>query len=106
MIKCIYRLDFRANTRYMILNGDGNRKHTGMILIHLQSAFHTLDQRNIIEKLKCISFSDKTIKWFHSSLIKRAFIVYIKIYIYNNIIIYIGGNISLKMLKALCKTKI
>ena len=35
-------------------DGDENRKHTGMILIDLQNAFGTLDQKSLIEKMKCI----------------------------------------------------
>ena len=59
----------------MILNGAENGKHTGMILIDLQKAFHTLDHKLLLDKMKCIGFSDYTIKWFHSYLTNRAIFV-------------------------------
>ena len=46
-----------------------------MILIDLQKAFDTLDHNIFLDKMKCIGFSDKTIKWFHSYLTNRAFFV-------------------------------
>ena len=36
----------------MILNGAENEKHTGMILIYVQNAVDTLDQKILLEKLK------------------------------------------------------
>ena len=45
----------------MILNNAENGKHAGMILIDLQKAFDTLDLKILLEKRKCISFSDKAI---------------------------------------------
>ena len=39
-----------------------------MILINLQKAFDTLDHKIVLDKMKCIGFSDKTLKWFHSYL--------------------------------------
>ena len=59
----------------LILNGAENGKHTGLILIDLQKAFDTLDHKILLDKMKCIGFSDKTIKWFHSYLTNRAFFV-------------------------------
>ena len=50
-----------------------NGKHTGMILIDLQKAFETLEHTSLLDKMKCIGFSDKTIKWFHSHFTHRAF---------------------------------
>ena len=57
----IYQSGFRANhsteiclSRFteMILNGAENEKHTGMILIYVQNAVDTLDQKILLEKLK------------------------------------------------------
>ena len=58
----------------MILNSAENGKHTGMILINLQKACDTLDHKILLDRMKCISFSDKTVKWFH--LTNRAFLYY------------------------------
>ena len=46
-----------------------------MILIDLQKTFDTLDHIIILDKMKCIGFSDKTLKWFHSYLTKRVIFV-------------------------------
>ena len=46
-----------------------------MILIDLQKAFETLDHKILLAKMKCIGFSDKTIKWFHSYVTNRAIFV-------------------------------
>ena len=46
-----------------------------MILIDLENAFDTLDHKTSLNKMKCISFSDKTIKWFHSYLTNRLIFV-------------------------------
>ena len=59
----------------MILNCPENRKHTGMILINLQKAFDTLDHKILLDRTKCIAFSDNTIKWFQSNLTNWAFFV-------------------------------
>ena len=58
-----------------ILNGADNGKHTGVIIIDLQKAFDTLDHTILLEKMKYIGFSNKTIRWFHSYLTNRAFFV-------------------------------
>ena len=80
----IYRSGFRANHSTdiclsrltdVILNGAENGKHTGIILIDLEKAFGTLDHTILLDKMKCIGFSDKTIKWFHSYPTNRAFFV-------------------------------
>ena len=55
----------------MALNSTENGKH----LINLQKAFNTLDHKNLLQKIKCIAFSDKAIKWFHSYLTSRTFFV-------------------------------
>ena len=36
---------------------------TGMILIDLQKAFDTIDHSILLEKMKCLSFSESTIRW-------------------------------------------
>ena len=46
-----------------------------MILINIQKAFDTLNHKFLLDKMKCIGFSDKTIKWFHSCLANRVFFV-------------------------------
>ena len=50
----------------MILNSAENGKHTATILIDLQKASGTLDHKVLLEKIKCLGFSDKTIKSFYS----------------------------------------
>ena len=59
----------------MILNGADNAKHSGIILIDLQQAFDTLNHTILLEKMNCIGFSNKTVRWFHSYLMNRAFFV-------------------------------
>ena len=59
----------------IVLNGAKNEKHTGMTLIDLQKAFDTLDHKILLDKMKRIGFSDKTLNWFHSYHVKRAFFV-------------------------------
>ena len=48
---------------------------TGMILIDLQKAFDTIDHSILLEKMKCLNFSQSTIRWFTSYLSNRSFIV-------------------------------
>ena len=71
----IYQSGFRANhftdTCFyllvtMIINGAESGKDTDMILIDLQNTYDNLDHNILLDKMKCISFSDKAIKWFHS----------------------------------------
>ena len=50
----------------MILNGAESRQTTVMILINLQKAFYTLNHKIVLDKMKCVGFSDKTITWVHS----------------------------------------
>ena len=59
----------------MILNGNEKKKKTGLALIDIQRVFDTLDQKILLDKMKCIGFSDKTIKWFHSNLTNRTAVV-------------------------------
>ena len=58
-----------------VLIGVENGKHTGMILIDLQKAFDTLYHNILLNKMKCIGFSDKTLKWFHSYLTNRVIFI-------------------------------
>ena len=83
----VYQSGFRPNhstdtclsqLTNMILTGVEKKKHTGMILIDLQKAFDTLDHEILLQKMKCIGFSDKVTKWFHSYLTGRAFFVSIE----------------------------
>ena len=53
----------------MVLNGAENGMYIDMILIDVQKAFGNLDHKMLLDKMKCIGFSDKKIKWFHSNLI-------------------------------------
>ena len=46
---------------------------TEMILIDLQKAFDTINDKILLGKLHAIGFSDKTIAWFKSNLSDRAF---------------------------------
>ena len=49
-----------------------------MILIDLQKAFDSIDHKILIEKMKCMGFSNDVIKWFESYLSKRMFSVHIE----------------------------
>ena len=51
---------------------------TGMILIDLQKAFDTIDHKILIEKMKCMGFSNDVSKWFESYLSKRMFSVHVE----------------------------
>ena len=51
---------------------------SGMILIDLQKAFDTIDHKILIEKMKCMGFSNDVIKWFESYLSKRMFSVHVE----------------------------
>ena len=50
---------------------------TRMILIDLQKVFDTIDHITLIEKMKCMGFSNVT-KWFESYLSKRMFSVHVE----------------------------
>ena len=51
---------------------------TGMILIDLQKAFDTIDHKILIEKMKCMGFSNGVTKWFDRYLSKRMFNVHVE----------------------------
>ena len=59
----------------MILNGAENRNHADMIFIDLQKAFDNIDHALLLDKMKCIGFSDKTMVSF--LLHKQSFFHYI-----------------------------
>ena len=44
---------------------------TGMILTDLQKAFDTIDHKILIEKMKCMGFSNDATKWFECYLSNR-----------------------------------
>ena len=48
---------------------------TGMILIDLQKAFHTVDNDILLQKLYAIGFSKHTVNWFQSYLSNRSFLI-------------------------------
>ena len=75
-----YQSGFRANCSAdarlsrltdMVLNGVESRQTTVIILINLQRAFYTLNHKIVLDKMKCIGFSDKKITWVHSYLTNR-----------------------------------
>ena len=51
---------------------------TGMILIDLQKTFDTMDHKILIEKMKCMGFSNDVTKWFECYLSKRMFSVHVE----------------------------
>ena len=53
-----------------ILKGFESGKSTGMILIDLQKAFDSLDHDVLLDKMKYLGFTSKTIDWFGSYLKK------------------------------------
>ena len=62
---------FLAHLSNWILKGFGSGKSAGMILIDLQKAFDTLDYDILLDKIKYLSFTSKTIDLFTSYLQKR-----------------------------------
>ena len=63
---------YLARLPNMILNGAENGKHKGIILIDLEKAFDSLSHKILLDKMKCIGFTDETIKCFYSYLTSRA----------------------------------
>ena len=51
---------------------------TKMILNDLQKAFDTIDHKMLIEKMKCMGFSNGVTKWFECYLSKRMFSVHVE----------------------------
>ena len=49
-----------------------------MILIDLQKAFDTIDRKILIEKMKCVGFSNDVTKWFERYLSKGKFSVHVE----------------------------
>ena len=49
-----------------------------MIFIDLQKAFDTIDYKILIEKMKCIGFSNCVTEWFECCLSKRMFSVHVE----------------------------
>ena len=56
-----------------LLKGFENRVYTGMILVDLQEAFDTINQKFLLDKLLPISFSRNAISWYESYLTERQF---------------------------------
>ena len=53
----------------------------GMILIDLQRDFDNVDCKTLIEKIKCMGFSNDVTKWFECYLSKRIFSVYVEVFL-------------------------
>ena len=58
-----------------ILKGFESGRSTGMILIDLRKAFNTLDHDILLNKMKYLGFTSKTIDWFASYLKKQNIVV-------------------------------
>ena len=56
-----------------ITKGFDSGLFTGMILIDLQKAFDTINHEILIDKLKCLGFSERSRAWFKSYLSFRKF---------------------------------
>ena len=65
-----------------ILTGMDKQMHPSMILVDLQKAFNTLDQRVLLEKMKDFGFRTSVIKWFESYLSNRKFLVCIMFFLW------------------------
>ena len=63
-----------------IATGFESDLHTGMILINLQKAFDTANQKILLKKMELIGFSEEKAKWFKSYLSNRKFKVHIQEY--------------------------
>ena len=78
-----YQSGFRGNHStnlclYFLTDKISKRFHegllTGIILIHLQKAFDTIDHEISSQKLKAIKFSESTIKRFNHIFLKEYFL--------------------------------
>ena len=56
-----------------ISKGFNNGLYTGMIMIDLQKAFHSINHNTLLNKFFPISFSKNTISWYESYLGERHF---------------------------------
>ena len=61
-----------AHLSNQILKGFELGKSTGMIIIDLQKAFDTLDHDLLLDKMKYLGFTLKTIDWFGSYFKKET----------------------------------
>ena len=66
---------YLAHLSNQILKGFESGVSTRMILIDLQKAFDTLDYDILLDKMKYLGFTSKTIDWFSSYFKKRNIIV-------------------------------
>ena len=64
-----------VHTFNQILKGFESGKSTGMILLDLKKAFVTLDSDVLLDKMKDLGSTSKTINWFGTSLKKRNIVV-------------------------------
>ena len=80
----MYQSGFRTNhSRDLCLTqltdffvtGMDKQMYTGMILVHLQKAFDTLDHGILLEKMKYFGFRAPGIKWIELHLSNRKFLV-------------------------------
>ena len=58
-----------------MLNGFESRKSTGMILSDLQKAFDRIDHDILLDKMKYLGFTAKTVDWFDSCSKKQNIVV-------------------------------
>ena len=66
---------YLAHLSNQILKGFESGVSTRMILIDLQKAFDTIDYDILLDKMKYLGFTSKTIDWFSSYFKKRNIIV-------------------------------
>ena len=52
-----------------------------MILIDLQKDFDNVDHKTLIERMKCMGFSNDATKWFECYLSKRMFGVHVEVFL-------------------------
>ena len=73
-----FRKSFSMNSCLTLLTdkiskGFESGKYTGLILIDLQKAFHTIDHEILLKRMGCRRFLKKIISWFESYLSGRSF---------------------------------